>query len=201
MVLWWPTRPSRTNTEKWCPFHYRDWNAKLRSQEITWSEVKSLSRVWLFATPWTVAYQASQATVHGVFQARVLEWVAISFSRDTRSNRQVWHWSTKWSRTMANEFCQEKALVIAYTLFQQHKRQLYPWTSPDSQYWNQSDYILCSQRWRSSIQSVKTRLGADCGSDHELLIAKFRLKLKKVGKITRPFSSVQFSHSDHSDMT
>ena len=49
------------------------------------------------------------------------------------------------------------------------------------------DYILCSQRWRSSIQSAKTRLGADCGSDHELLIAKFRLKLKKVGETTRPF--------------
>ena len=49
------------------------------------------------------------------------------------------------------------------------------------------DYILCSQRWRSSIQSAKTRLGTDCGSDHELLIAKFRLKLKKVGKTTRPF--------------
>ena len=48
-------------------------------------------------------------------------------------------------------------------------------------------YILCSQRWRSSIQSAKTRPGADCGSDHELLIAKFRLKLKKVGKTTRPF--------------
>ena len=49
------------------------------------------------------------------------------------------------------------------------------------------DYILGSQRWRSSIQSAKTRLGTDCGSDHELLIAKFRLKLKKVGKTTRPF--------------
>ena len=46
---------------------------------------------------------------------------------------------------------------------------------------------LCSQRWRSSIQSAKTRLGADCGSDHELLIAKFRLKLKKVGKTARLF--------------
>ena len=52
---------------------------------------------------------------------------------------------------------------------------------------NQTDYILCSQRWRSSIQSAKTRPGADCGSDHKLLIAKFRLKLKKVGKTTRPF--------------
>ena len=52
---------------------------------------------------------------------------------------------------------------------------------------NQIDYILCSQRWRSCIQSAKTRLGADCGSDHELLVDKFRLKLKKIGKITRPF--------------
>ena len=49
------------------------------------------------------------------------------------------------------------------------------------------DYILCSQRCRSSILSAKTRSGADCGSDHELLIAKFRLKLKKVGKTTRSF--------------
>ena len=47
--------------------------------------------------------------------------------------------------------------------------------------------IFFAQRWRSSIQSAKTRLGADCGSDHELLIAKFGLKLKKVGKTTRPF--------------
>ena len=67
------------------------------------------------------------------------------------------------------EFCQENALIIANTLFQQHKRRLYTWTSPDSQHQNQTDYIFCSQRWRSSIQSTKTRLGADCGSDHELL--------------------------------
>uniref|UniRef100_A0A4W2EJA6 Endonuclease/exonuclease/phosphatase domain-containing protein n=1 Tax=Bos indicus x Bos taurus TaxID=30522 RepID=A0A4W2EJA6_BOBOX len=84
------------------------------------------------------------------------------------------------------EFCQENALVIANTLFQ-HKRTLYTWTSLDGQHRNQIDYILCSQRWRSSIQSTKTRPGADCGSDHELLIAKFRLKLKKVGKTNRPF--------------
>ena len=73
------------------------------------------------------------------------------------------------------EFCQENALVIASTLFQQHKRRFYTWTSPDGQHQNQIDYILCSQRWRSSIQSAKTRLEADCGSDHELLIVKFRL--------------------------
>ena len=85
------------------------------------------------------------------------------------------------------EFCQENALVIANTLFQQHKRRLYTWTSPDGQHQNQIDYILCSQRWRNSIQSAKTRPGADCGSDHELLITKFRLKSKKVGKTTRSF--------------
>uniref|UniRef100_A0A670HPY9 Endonuclease/exonuclease/phosphatase domain-containing protein n=1 Tax=Podarcis muralis TaxID=64176 RepID=A0A670HPY9_PODMU len=84
------------------------------------------------------------------------------------------------------EFCQENKLVITNTLFQQHKRRLYTWTSPDGQHRNQIDYILCSQRWRSSIQSAKTRPGADCGSDHQLLIAKFKLKLKKVGKTTGP---------------
>ena len=65
--------------------------------------------------------------------------------------------------------------------------QLLQWASPDGHYGNQIDYILCSRGWRSSIQSTKTRPGADCGSNHELLIAKFRLKLKKVGKTTRPF--------------
>ena len=85
------------------------------------------------------------------------------------------------------EFCQENTLVIANTLFQQHKRQLYIWTSPGGQYQNQIDYISCSQRWKISIQSAKTRLGADCGSDYEILITKFRLKLKKVGKTTSPF--------------
>ena len=106
-------------------------------------------------------------------------------SRDT--------WSDKFDLGVQNEaghrltkFCQENTLVIANTLFQQNKRRLYTWTSPDGQHQNQIDYIFCSQRWRSSIQSIKTRLGADCGSDHEL-IAKFRLKWKKVEKTTRPF--------------
>ena len=81
------------------------------------------------------------------------------------------------------EFCQENALVIANTLFQQHKRWLYTRWS----YQNHSNHILCSWRWRSLIQSAKTKLGADCSSDHELLMIKFRLKLKKLGKIIRPF--------------
>ena len=70
------------------------------------------------------------------------------------------------------EFCQENTLVIANTplviantVFQQHKRRLYTWTSPDGQLQNQIDYTLCNQRWRSSIQSARTRPRADCGSD------------------------------------
>ena len=73
------------------------------------------------------------------------------------------------------------------TLFQQHKIRLYTWTSPDGQYQNQIDCIFYSQGWRNSTESAKTRPGADCGTDHELLIAKFRLKLRKVGKTTTPF--------------
>ena len=61
------------------------------------------------------------------------------------------------------EFCQENTLVIASTLFQQHKRRLYTWTSPDGQHRNQTDYTICSQRWRSSIQSAKTI--PSCGCD------------------------------------
>ena len=62
--------------------------------------------------------------------------------------------------------------------YQHHKKRLYTWISSDGQSdGNQIDSVLCS--WRSSLQSAKTRLGADSGSDHEFLIAKFRLKLKK----------------------
>ena len=130
------------NTKKRYPFHYRDWNAKVGSQE----------------TP----------GVTGKFDLGI---------RNEAVQRLI-------------EFFQENALVIANTFFQQHKRRLYTWTSPDGKYQNKIDDILCSRRWRSLTQSAKTRSEADCGSDHELLIAKYRLKLKKVGKII-----------DHSGMT
>ena len=94
-------------------------------------------------------------------------------SRNIWSNRQIWPWNAEWSRAKTNRILPRCCLV------QQHKRRLYTWTSPDGQYRNQIDYILCNQRWSSSIQSAKTRLGADSGSDHELFIAKFRLKLNK----------------------
>ena len=99
---------------------------------------------------------------------------------------QIWPWSTEWSRAKANRVLPRERTG--------HSKQPLPTTQDktlhmDITRWStpKSDYILCSQRWRSSIQSTKTRPGADCGSDHELLIAKFRLKLKKVGITTRPF--------------
>ena len=108
-------------------------------------------------------------------------------SRDIWSNRQVWPWSTKWSRAKSNRGLPRECTSHSKHLLPTTQRQLYTWTSPDGQHWNQIDYILCSWRWRSYTQAAKTRPGADCGSDHELLIVKFRLKLKKVGKTTRAF--------------
>ena len=91
-------RPSRTNTQKRCPFLIGDWNAKVGSQE--------------------------KPGVTGKFGLGV---------QNEAGQRLI-------------EFCQENALVIANTLFQQYKRQFYTWTSPNGQYQNQIDYILCSQR-------------------------------------------------------
>ena len=100
--------------------------------------------------------EAWRAAVHGV----------------TKSRTRLSDW-TDWYRQRSLQFddsLQEKTLYMDIT---------------DGQHQNQIDYILCSQRWRSCIQSAKTRPGADCDSDHELFIAKFRFKLKKVGKTTR----------------
>ena len=140
MVLWRPTRPFRTNTQKRCLFHYRGLECKSRKSRNTWT------------------------------------------------NRQIWPWNTELSRAKAN-----RVLLRECTCHSKHPLQttqektlhmdITTWSTLKSDW-----FILCSQRWRSSIQSAKTRLGADCGSDHELFIAKFRFKLKTVGKTTRLFS-------------
>ena len=108
-------------------------------------------------------------------------------SRDTWSNRQVWPWSTEWSRSKAN-----RGLPREGTGHSKHPLQTTEKTTlqMDFTWWSipKSDWLYSlSQRWKGSIQSAKTRPGADCGSDHEFRIAKFRLTLKKVGKTTRPF--------------
>jgi hypothetical protein len=83
------------------------------------------------------------------------------------------------------DFCQDNHMVITNTWFQQPKRRLYTWTTPNGQHGNQIDYMLCNRRWKSSITSIKTRPGADCGTDHELLLACFRIKLKQIRKSTQ----------------
>ena len=121
-------------------------------------------------------------------------------ARNTWSNRQIRPGVRNEAGQRLIGFCQENAQVRANSLFQQHKRRLYTWTSPDGQHRNQIRYILHSQRWRSSIQSAKRRSGADCGSEHELLIAKFRLKLKKVEETTRSFrydlNKIPYNYTD-----
>ncbi|CAF4651495.1 unnamed protein product, partial [Rotaria magnacalcarata] len=94
---------------------------------------------------------------------------------------------------------QENSLVITNTWFQQPKRRLYTWTSPNGQHRNQIDYILCNRKWKSSITSVKTRPGVDCGIDHELLLANFKIKLKrynKTSKATKPnLQNIPYSYN------
>ena len=107
-------------------------------------------------------------------------------SRNTWTNRKIWPWSQNEAGQRLIEFCQENTLVIANTLFQQHKRRLHM----DITRWStlKSDWLYHLQPKMEKLYTLsKTRLGADYGSDHELLISKFRLKLKKVGKTTKPF--------------
>ena len=108
-------------------------------------------------------------------------------SRNTWSNRQIWPWNTEWSRAKTNRVLPRKCTghnkhPLPTTQEKTLHMDITRWSTPKSDW-------LCSlqPKMESSIQSAKTRLGADCGSDHEPLIAKFRLKLKKVGKTTRPF--------------
>ena len=101
-------------------------------------------------------------------------------SRDTGSNRKFGLGVQNEAGQRITEFLsREHTDHSKYPLPATQEKTLYTWTSPDGQNQNKIDYILCSQRWRSYKQLAKARLGDDCGSDHELLIAKFRLKLKK----------------------
>ena len=138
-ILWRPIRPFRTNTQKWCPFHYRGLECKSRKSRNTWS------------------------------------------------NRQIWPWSTEWSTAKANRVLpRERTGHSKHPLPTTQEKTLHR----DTTRWStlKSDWLHSLQpKMEKLIQSAKARLEADCGSDHELLIAKFRLKLKKVEKTTRPF--------------
>jgi len=72
------------------------------------------------------------------------------------------------------DFCIKHELLVANTLFKQHPRWLYVWTSPDNQLRNQTDYIAVGRHWRSHITNCRTYPGADCDSDHNLLVVSVR---------------------------
>jgi len=133
-VLWRPTRPSRINTPKRCPFHYRELKCKNRKSRNTWS------------------------------------------------NRQIGPWSTEWSRAKANRVLQRECTghrenPLPTTQEKTLHMDITRWSKP------KSDWLYFLWPKMEKLYTVsKTRRGADCGSDHELFSAKFRLKLKKVGK-------------------
>ena len=77
------------------------------------------------------------------------------------------------------DFCSRNSLVVMNTMFKQYARRLYTWKSPDKITRNQIDYILCTGRWKISIKRVTTIPGANCGTDHNLLIAIVKIKLKQ----------------------
>ena len=139
MVLWRPTRRSRTNTPKRCPFHHGGLECKSRK------------------------------------------------SRDTWSNRQLWPWSIEWSRAKTNRVLPRECTG--------HSKHPLPTTQEMTLHMDVTRWSRPESGWLYSLQLKmeklytvsKNKTGIDCASDHELFIAKFRLKLKKVGKITRPF--------------
>ena len=84
------------------------------------------------------------------------------------------------------EFCQDNGYTILNTLFKQHPRRLYTWTSPGNKIRNHIDYILVKRRWKSSFKAVKTLPGADCGSDHQLLVAVMKFRVRRVKRQRKP---------------
>jgi len=77
------------------------------------------------------------------------------------------------------DFCLEHELALANTMFKQHPRRLYSRTCPDGDTRNQIDYISVAQRWKTSLMNCRTYQGADCDTDHQLLVATLKVRLAK----------------------
>ena len=105
-------------------------------------------------------------------------------SRNTWSNRQIWLWNTEWSRANTNRVLTRKCTG--------HNKYPLPTTQEKTLYMDIIRWSTLKSDWLYSLQPKMEKLytvskNKTSGSDHELLIAKFRVKLKKVGKTTRPF--------------
>ena len=127
MVLWRSTRPSRTNTQKRCPFHYRGLECKSRRSRNTWS------------------------------------------------NGKVWPCSTEWSRAKTNRVLPREHIGHSgHPLQTTQEKTLHMDITRCST--SKADWLYSLQPKMEKLYTAKTKLGADCGSDHELLIAKFGLQ-------------------------
>ena len=84
------------------------------------------------------------------------------------------------------DFATANEMVITNTLFKQHRRRLFTWTSPDGNTRNQIYYFGIHERWKTSVVNTKTLPGADCGSDNELLMMSMRVKIKKTKAAKHP---------------
>jgi len=77
------------------------------------------------------------------------------------------------------DFFLEHELAVANTMFKQRPRRLYTWTCPDGNTQNQIDYISIAQRWKTSLMNCRTYSGADCDTDHQLLVTTLKVRLGK----------------------
>lgn len=80
------------------------------------------------------------------------------------------------------DFCTQQRLAAMNIFFQHHPRRQYTWRSPGDRTYNQIDFILVDERWKSAVGNVKTYPGADCGSDHQLLVMRMRIRYKNIHK-------------------
>ena len=170
MVLWRLIRPPRTDTQKRCPFHYRGLECQSMSQEIPGVTGKFDLRVQNGAGQKANREPQSQKTnqtVHGPQPCLTLWNHEPCRVGPPKMDGSWWRVLLKrgpLEKGMANRFS-----ILALRTREQYEKakrydtERYTWTSSDGQYQNQIDYILCSQRCRLSIQSAKTRPGADCG--------------------------------------
>ena len=132
------------------------------------SSVQSLSRVWLFATPWIAAHQASLSITISRSSLKFMSYRGLECKSRSQETPGVTGkfglgiWNEAWQRLI--EFCQENTLVIANTLFQQHKRRIYRWTSPDGQHWNQLIIFFAAKDGEALYRQQK--------QDRELTVAQ-----------------------------
>ena len=84
------------------------------------------------------------------------------------------------------ECYQSNSFIIVNKLFEHHPRHLYTWNFPDSKTWNQIDYFILNQKWNNALKNTKTQPGANCNTDHELLVVDMKVRLKKLRKVINP---------------